>query len=92
MSSRADAANGGDGVFETESRYAAVPSIPNCAVSRRGCTRAEIEEKLDILRDALSTGDDETVRNALKRVAPTCRDAEEVNREAETAEKMKESK
>jgi len=40
----------------------------------------DIEEKLQILRDALATESDDEVRKALKRVVPTYRSPEEVNK------------
>ena len=42
-------------------------------------SREEINEKLDILRQACETGSDEQVKAALKQVVPTFRDPEEVN-------------
>ena len=46
-------------------------------------TQAEVAEKLDILRAALESNDDETVRAAMHRVVPTFRTPEEVNRDVE---------
>ena len=51
-------------------------------------TRTQIEEKLEILREAVATGDDETVRAAMKRVVPTYHAPEEVNCEAVKAQEM----
>ena len=54
-------------------------------------SREEIEEKLDILREALKTESNSRVREALKQVVPTYHDPEEVNARAEKAEEMKEA-
>ena len=51
-------------------------------------SRAQIEEKLDILRRAAATGNDETVRAAMKRVVPTYHAPEEVNSAAVEADEM----
>ena len=51
-------------------------------------SRAQIEEKLDILRRAVATGNDETVRAAMKRVVPTYHAPEEVNSAAVEADEM----
>ena len=48
----------------------------------------EIAEKLDILRAALKTGDDDTVRKALKQVVPTYHSPESVNDHAQKAREM----
>ena len=45
-------------------------------------SQQEMDQKLEILRQALQLGDRESIRRAMKRVVPTCREAEEVNREA----------
>lgn len=45
-------------------------------------TREEIEEKLDVLREALATGDDALIREAMKRVVPTYHSPNVVNRQA----------
>lgn len=45
----------------------------------------EIDEKLQILREAIATGSDDNVRNALKKVVPTFKSPEEVNRVAANA-------
>lgn len=50
--------------------------------------RAQIEEKLEILRRAVATGDDETVRAAMKRAVPTYHAPEEVNPSATHADEM----
>ena len=52
-------------------------------------SRAEIDEKLQILRNALAQEDDEAVRCAMKRVVPTYRDPEEVNCRAVETNEMK---
>lgn len=48
-------------------------------------TKEELDEKLSVLRSAVSSGDDATVRKALRKVVPTYRSPEEVNK---TAQKM----
>lgn len=53
---------------------------------------SEIEEKLNILRTAISTNNDDIVREALKKVVPTYRAPEEVNRNAGETEEMKEAR
>ena len=45
-------------------------------------SQQEMNQKLEILRQALQRGDRESIRRAMKRVVPTFRDPEEVNREA----------
>ena len=54
-------------------------------------SRAAIEEKLALLRQALATEDDEAVRRALKQVVPTYQAPERVNARAVEAEEMKEA-
>ena len=49
----------------------------------------EINAKLDILREAVGTGDDDVVRNALKQVIPTYKSPDEVNVKAENTQEMK---
>ena len=49
---------------------------------------SEIEKKLQLLRQALATGDDETVRQALKQAVPTYHDPASVNAEAQKAREM----
>ena len=49
----------------------------------------ELEEKLDILRKALETQDNDTIRKALMRVVPTYHTPEEVNCEAQKSREMK---
>ncbi len=53
------------------------------------CTKPEIDEKMRILREACETGDDDAVRQALHRVVPTYKTAEEINARAENADEMK---
>ncbi len=53
------------------------------------CTTQEIDEKLAMLRKACESGSDEAVRQALHRVVPTYKTAEEINAKAEQAEEMK---
>ncbi len=48
----------------------------------------EISRKLDILRKACETGNDDAVRDALRKVVPTFRKPEEVNQRAEKAAEM----
>ncbi|MBR6707963.1 MAG: polysaccharide biosynthesis protein [Clostridia bacterium] len=54
-------------------------------------SREKILEKLDILRRAAESEDDEAVRRALKKIVPTYRSAQSVNSRAEDSEEMKES-
>ena len=49
----------------------------------------EIEEKLEVLRDALKAEDDDVIRDALKKVVPTYHSPEEVNADAVKSEEMK---
>ena len=51
-------------------------------------TPSAIREKLAVLRQALDTGDDNTVREALHRAVPTFHTPEEVNAEAIQAREM----
>ena len=51
-------------------------------------TRQELEDKLALLRQAVDTGCDETVRRALKAAVPTYLSPEEVNARAEQAKEM----
>ena len=56
-------------------------------------TREEMEEKLDILKDAVRAAEDEigaeSVKLAMKSVVPTFYDPEELNRRAEECEEMR---
>ena len=52
-------------------------------------SEAEADHKLEILKKACATEDDDAVRLALKEVVPTFRKPEEVNIHAEQAEEMK---
>ena len=45
-------------------------------------TKETLEEKLKILKEACATGDDETVREAMRSVVPTFKRPEEVNEKA----------
>ena len=58
-------------------------------------TRAEMEEKLDVLRLAVKEAEEEigaaSIKAAMKSVVPTFRDPEEVNRLAAEANEMKEA-
>ncbi len=54
-------------------------------------SRDKIREKLDILRRAAESEDDEAVRRALKKTVPTYKSASTVNRRAEESEEMKKS-
>ena len=49
-------------------------------------TMDELKEKLQILKDACATDDDNTVREALRKVVPTFRKPEEVNCRVEVME------
>ena len=51
-------------------------------------SREEIDAKLEILREALKTEDNETVRQALKEAVPAYRSPEEVNENASEAREM----
>ena len=52
-------------------------------------SKAELERRLDILKQAVDTGSDEAVRRALKQVVPSYRSPEEVNAKAEQSTEMK---
>ncbi len=52
-------------------------------------SKAEIDEKLQLLREACDSGSDEQVRRVLHQVVPTYKTAEEINAKAEQAEEMK---
>ena len=52
-------------------------------------SRAQIDGKLQILREAIAMQDDDAVRDALKRVVPDYHDPEEVNRSAVEAQEMR---
>ena len=52
----------------------------------------ELEEKLEYLRRAVETGDDEKTRAALRLAVPTFRAPSEINKDASEAEEMKEAK
>jgi FlaA1/EpsC-like NDP-sugar epimerase len=51
-------------------------------------TMEQVQQKLDVLRQALDTGCDETVKAALKQVVPTFHDPNEVNATAQKAREM----
>ncbi len=53
--------------------------------------RREIDEKLDVLRDALRSECDETVREALHKTVPTYRTPEEINASALKSKEMQEA-
>ncbi len=48
----------------------------------------QMEEKLKILQEACQTGDDDAVRDALKRVVPTYRSPEQINADVENSREM----
>lgn len=48
----------------------------------------EVEKKLSVLKEACNTGDDDTVREALRKAVPTFRKPEEVNKGAEDSMEM----
>jgi FlaA1/EpsC-like NDP-sugar epimerase len=50
---------------------------------------ASLQEKLDILRQALESSDDERMRDALKKAVLTFRAPEEINADAKNSEEMK---
>ena len=52
-------------------------------------SRAQIDGKLQILREAIAMQDDDAVRDALKRVVPDYHDPEEFNRSAVEAQEMR---
>ncbi len=56
-------------------------------------TREEVEEKLELLRKALTeyseTSDRGVIKEAVRQTVPTFRDPEEINRESESSEEMK---
>ncbi len=53
------------------------------------CEKYEIDEKIQMLKDACSSEDDELVRITLRKVVPTYKTPEEVNAVAETSYEMK---
>lgn len=53
---------------------------------------AEVEEKLNVLRDAMASGSDDAVRRALHRVVPTFKTPEEINAAASEAVEMQQAK
>jgi FlaA1/EpsC-like NDP-sugar epimerase len=53
---------------------------------------SEISDKLDILRAAVATNNDDIVRDAMKKVVPTYHAPEEVNVNAVDAEEMKDAR
>ncbi len=56
------------------------------------CSKAEIDEKMALLREACASDVDENVRVALHKVVPTFKTPEEVNAKAGQAEEMKQQK
>lgn len=50
---------------------------------------AELEQRLELLRQAIATNDDETVRAAMRKAVPTYKTPEEVNGKAAEAAEMK---
>ena len=54
-----------------------------------GISPALLESKLDILREALLTEDDQTVKEALRSVVPTFYTPEEINATATTSAEMR---
>ncbi len=57
----------------------------------RGLSRAEVAEKLILLKEAVQNGTPEFVKKIMKQVVPTYHDPEEVNKNAEQTEEMKNS-
>ena len=53
--------------------------VEQLGVAETAVTMDELKEKLQILKDACATDDDNTVREALRKVVPTFRKPEEVN-------------
>ncbi len=56
------------------------------------CSKEEIDKKLRILEEACASGSDDAVREALHRVVPTFKTAEEINAKAENAAEMQNCK
>ena len=54
-------------------------------------SEAQLAEKLDILRKAVATGDDATVKAALKQTVETFHDPETVNEAAQRSEEMRDA-
>ncbi len=54
-------------------------------------TTEELEERLECLRRAVDTGDDDTVKEALHKVVPTFRSPEEINADADESKEMAEA-
>lgn len=52
----------------------------------------EIQQKLEMLKDAYDTGDDLIAKETLRKVVPTFRKPEEVNKEVAPLEEKKECK
>ena len=58
----------------------------------RQAQEKELEEKLELLRAAVATGDDAEAKRALKLAVPTFKSPEEINAEAAKAKEMLEAK
>lgn len=54
-----------------------------------GLPRAEVEEKLELIREAIRTEDQAAVVDVIRKTVPTFHDPEEINRRAAQAEEMK---
>ncbi len=54
--------------------------------------KSEMDEKIDLLKEACLSEDDEVVREALRKTVPTYKTPEEVNKTAEASEEMKNKK
>ena len=52
----------------------------------------EIQRKLDMLKEACDTGDDQVAKETLRKVVPTFKKPEEVNKKVESLEQAKEHK
>ncbi len=53
------------------------------------CAKGEIEEKMELLKEACLTDDDDKVRETLRKVVPTYKTPEEVNSDAQNSEEVK---
>ena len=52
-------------------------------------TRAEVDHKLDLVREAINTESQSAVLDVIRKTVPTFRDPEEVNRQAAQAEEVR---
>ena len=54
-------------------------------------TRAEVDHKLDLVREAIKTEDQSAVLDVIRKTVPTFRDPEIVNRQAAQAEEVQQA-